>query len=218
MQKKYTEVQRWADAGLREMIEQGFFGALYVIVILPPTSLNPEPFVIDSNDSDLVYKWEVPKYMVEAVEQGKGYVLLEDGVPELGLDGTQLVLFIEQESLSPSVMYVYVSVIPFQEQLDAINAYYDNERRNVGLILGLAISLSVLAIILITFFILNYLIHKRITESIDVLAAEAEKIMEGNLDVRVKVHQGGEFEVLEHAFKEMVEGMRKYIARSIDEE
>ena len=42
--------------------------------------------------------------------------------------------------------------------------------------------------------------------------------MEGNLDIDIVVHQGGEFEGLETAFKEMVESFRVYIARSIGED
>ncbi len=43
------------------------------------------------------------------------------------------------------------------------------------------------------------------------------EVMTGNLDVDVKVHEGGDFEGLEYAFKEMVESFRKYIAKSIDD-
>jgi len=42
--------------------------------------------------------------------------------------------------------------------------------------------------------------------------------MEGNLDVDVEVHKGGDFENLERAFKEMVDSIRKYIAKSTGEE
>ncbi|MBN2025707.1 MAG: HAMP domain-containing protein, partial [Actinobacteria bacterium] len=74
------------------------------------------------------------------------------------------------------------------------------------------------AVVIITFFVLNYLIRRRITEPIDQLAAEAEEVMEGNLDVEVEVHEGGEFQNLERAFKEMVQSIRKYIIRSTGEE
>jgi len=70
----------------------------------------------------------------------------------------------------------------------------------------------------ISFFVLSYLIRRRITEPIDELAAAAEEVVQGNLEVEVKVHEGGEFEGLERAFKEMVESFRKYIARSTGEE
>jgi nitrogen fixation/metabolism regulation signal transduction histidine kinase len=71
------------------------------------------------------------------------------------------------------------------------------------------------AIIIVTFFGLRLMIRKRITEPIDILSAKAGEVMEGNLDVYVMVHKGGEFEGLESAFKEMVESMRAYIEKSV---
>jgi nitrogen fixation/metabolism regulation signal transduction histidine kinase len=41
--------------------------------------------------------------------------------------------------------------------------------------------------------------------------------MKGNLDVDIEVHEGGEFEGLERAFKEMVESTKRLIARSVGE-
>jgi len=75
-----------------------------------------------------------------------------------------------------------------------------------------------LVVAIISFFVLSYLIRKRITEPIDELAATAEEVMQGDLEVEAKVHEGGEFEGLERAFKEMVDSFRKYIARSVGEE
>jgi hypothetical protein len=47
--------------------------------------------------------------------------------------------------------------------------------------------ISIIMIIIISFFVLSFLIHKRITEPIDELSAAAEQVMEGNLEVEVSV-------------------------------
>jgi nitrogen fixation/metabolism regulation signal transduction histidine kinase len=78
--------------------------------------------------------------------------------------------------------------------------------------------ISVFVVAIISFFILSLMLRKRITEPIDELAATAEEVMQGNLDVEVAVHEGGEFEGLEGAFKEMVEDFRRFIARSMDDQ
>ena len=70
----------------------------------------------------------------------------------------------------------------------------------------------------ISFFVLSYMIRRRITEPVDQLAAAAEQINEGNLDVDIAVHEGGEFEGLERAFKQMVDSWRTYIDKSVGEE
>lgn len=112
----------------------------------------------------------------------------------------------------------FVFVMPMQGHMDAINAFYDEKRNDLSLTLGLSVFLSVIAVIIVTFFVLNYLIRKRITEPIDLLASEAKEVMECNLDVDIKVHEGGEFQGLERAFKEMVTSIQRFIERSIREE
>jgi nitrogen fixation/metabolism regulation signal transduction histidine kinase len=84
--------------------------------------------------------------------------------------------------------------------------------------MGLVIFGSIIVVILITFFVLSYMIRKRITDPVDQLAAAAEQVNEGNLDVEITVHEGGEFEGLERAFKQMVESWQKYIDKSLGEE
>jgi len=218
-QKKMTEFQKNAGEAMKGMVESGFFDLEYYFLIVPPSALSQEPFVMVSSDDSMVYTWEAPAYLVEAMEAGEPYLLRDDGIPELGLGDAQLMILIAEESpIMEGFYYTSVCVIPLQERIDAINAYYDEERNNVSLTLGLSVFLSILAVVIITFFVLNYLIRKRITEPIDQLAAEAEEVMDGNLDVEVEVHKGGEFQNLERAFKEMVESIRKYIVRSTGEE
>ncbi|MBN2027414.1 MAG: hypothetical protein JW854_11710, partial [Actinobacteria bacterium] len=95
-------------------------------------------------------------------------------MPELDLEGAQLVVLLTGESpLMEGFYTTSVCVIPMQKRIDAINAFYDEERSSVSLTLGLSVFLSVLAVVIITFFVLNYLIRRRITEPIDQLAAEA---------------------------------------------
>jgi methyl-accepting chemotaxis protein len=218
-QKKLTGYQESTAEVMKRMVDSGFFDLEYYFLIVPPSSFTPEPFVLVSSDVNMIYDWEVPGYMTEAMEAGEPYLLLEEGIPELGLEGAQLMILLTQESpIIKGFYFTSVCVIPMQERIDAINAFYSEERNNVSLTLGLSVFLSILAVVIITFFVLNYLIRKRITEPIDQLAAEAGEVMEGNLDVEVEVHEGGEFQGLERAFKEMVESIRKYIIRSTGEE
>ena len=104
------------------------------------------------------------------------------------------------------------------EKIASINKFYDEERNKINLMLWETMLISIVVAILITFFVLSYLIRKRITEPIDELFAAAEEVMEGNLDVQIEVKEGEEFEGLKRAFKEMVESFRKYIAESVGEE
>jgi methyl-accepting chemotaxis protein len=218
LREEITDLQSWAIEQYRSMVESGLFGMEYIILILPPSQYIREPFILAANDEELIYNWEVPEYMVEAIREGKSYLLLEDGVPELGLSGAQLVLFTSSPSpFKADYDITHISVIPMQEKIDSINAFYDSERKSTSLTLGLVVLFSVIVVMLITFFVLSYLIRRRITEPIDRLAAAAEEVMEGNLDVDIEVHEGDEFEILERAFKEMVESFRAFMAKAVGE-
>ncbi len=215
-QKKMTDFQKQADLGLKNMVDAGFFNMKEFFIVVPSSSLNPNPFVMVSSDESMVYNWQVPRYLDDAINTGATYILMKNGVPEFGLEGSLLMLLTEQESpLMPGFFYTLVSVIPIQDKIDSINAFYDQERKDVSLTLGLSVLFSIFAVVIITFFVLNYLIRKRITKPIDLLSSEAAEVMEGNLDIDIVVHQGGEFQGLEKTFKNMVESFRKYIAKSM---
>jgi len=161
----------------------------------------------------------LPDYIARAMKEGEPYLLLDDGIPELNLEGSQLVTITKTPSpFMPNYDVINICVIPMQEKIDAINAFYAGERRSISLILGLVVLFSIIAVALIIFLLLNYLIRKRITEPVEELAAVAEQVMEGNLDVHITVHKGADFEGLERAFREMVESFRKYIAKATGEE
>ncbi len=220
LREEMTELQQWAVEQYGEMVESGLFNMEYIILILPPSQYIPEPLLLASNDAGLIYDWEVPDYMVEALEEGKPYLLRseEEGVPELGLSGAQLVLFTTSPSpFKADYDITHISIIPMQEKIDSINAFYEDEKNSLSLTLALVVIISIVVIMIITFLVLNLLIRRRITAPIDQLSAAAEEVMEGNLDVQIEVHKGGEFEGLERAFKEMVESFREYIAKSVGE-
>src|SRR4030042_6580632 len=101
------------------MVDAGLFNVENISIIVPPSAFSREAFVMVSSDESLVYNWKVPDYIIEAMNADTPYVLLENGVPELGLEGAQLVILEKQESpLTPGFHFFYVSVIPMQEKID----------------------------------------------------------------------------------------------------
>lgn len=216
--KQISEAQRELNAELKRVSELRIQGQVALLVILMPTPLNPEPLVILSSDENLVYEWEVPDYLVQAIEDGEPYIWMENGVPELSLQGQYVMVLNRYEDPETRSTTVSVSVKSMREELAEIEGFFDEERNRINLVMGIVVIGSVVVVFVITFFVLSYLIRRRITEPIEELAAAAGEVMEGNLDVEIKVHEGGEFEVLERAFKEMVESFRKYIAKAAGEE
>ncbi len=229
LNRELTEGQRFVNEELSKMIENGLFGLEKVFIFMPPSPINTDAIVIAASDQDLIYGWEVPEEFTDALDEGLPYVYYEDGIPSLGLSGPHAVIINEAIDPNSNVQVGYAFVKPMEDEITTFNAFYnqeiddirdfyEHERSRTDVLLWVTMAVSIVVVVIITFFVLSYLIRKRITEPIDTLAAYAEEVMRGNLDVEVTVHEGGEFEGLERAFKEMVESIRTFIARSVGEE
>ena len=218
-----SELGRKATERLQKLVENGVLGVeliLDVSMARPPVI--PEDLIVVSTNEEL-FNMKVPEVVVSAIEEaeksGKMYLYLEEGVPELGLEGEYLLSLYNMSELDPLFMGTWgAHFVPMHEAVASIEDFYNSEKNRAILIIGLIILGTVLLVILITFFVLSHLIRKRITEPINALSSAAGEVMEGNLDVDVEVHEGGDFEGLEQAFREMVESIKKFIARSVGEE
>ena len=223
LNEEVTEAQTFVNGELRKMIEDGLLGLESVFVVFPPSALNPDPLILATNEVDLIYSWEIPDYIEEAIEEGDPYIWMEEGIPELDREGKYLIVVGEIETSDETddegeTGATVVAVRPMSEDVAEITDFYSDEKTTLNILLGLVIGGSIIIVMLISFFVLRYLIAKQITEPIDELSAAAEEVMEGNLDVQIEVRKGEEFEGLKRAFKEMVESFREYIAKSVGEE
>lgn len=214
-----NEVQMKGNERLKEWVETGVLGLEMIIEVtlaMPPVI--SETTVVSSSDESFVFG-TLPDSIDSAIEEGKSYVYFEDGLPELGLEGEYLVSLYDMSQVS-SVLSSYwgVHFVPMQDAVAEIESFYNDEKNRATLIIASILGGTILIVILITFFVLSFLIRKQITEPIDELSAAAEEVMEGNLDVEIEVREGEEFEGLKRTFKEMVESIRRFIAKSTGEE
>ena len=211
-------LQEYLIRELGKMKESGLLGLQYIFMVIPPNPFTSKPITFVSNDRKLLYM-ELPEPISEAISEEKSYILMKNGIPELGLEGAQLVTFTRiQSPVAPDVLVTFTGITPIQADVNEINKFYDDEKSSTLVRSGVIILVSVTVITLLTFFLLRFLIRRRITEPIDILCGEADEVMQGNLDIDIAVHEGGEFVGLETAFKKMVESFRKYIAKSVGEE
>jgi len=217
-QERLSDIQRTLNADLEAMIDAGFLDLEEVLIIVEPSPFIPEAFLFAASDESLVYKWGVPAYIVSALEDGNTYIWKEEGVPELGLEGEHLLTFGRMESpFSAGLYFAYVGFKPMHEEVTAVTGFFDDEVSSANLMLAVVLGLSIVLILLVSFFLLDHLIKRRVTGPIEELCADVEEVMRGDLDIDIEVHEGSEFEGLQRAFKEMVEGFRAYIARSVGE-
>ena len=212
-EKRLSEFQKDMVESINEMVESGLMGLDNMVIMTMGSENMPEPMIIVANDESLVYA-EIPPYILEAIDDGQDYIWREEGIPELGLEGEYLVTLFEFK-LPTSDRSIYLAgTRSMSEEAADIKAFYDNEKKNITLVLVLVIAGGIIFVVLITFFVLRMLIRRNITDPVDELAAAAAEVNQGNLDVDVKVHEGGDFEGLETAFKEMVENWREYIGKA----
>jgi methyl-accepting chemotaxis protein len=216
-QKRVTEAQEFVSDVISELIASGALGLETNLLIINEWQMITTSFLFASSDKSLIYNWDVPTYISDAIDEGTPYILREQGIPELGLEGEYLIVIKRLED--PKLGYVagFVGIKPMRDELAAIGSFYSSEKGSLSLILASVIGGSLIVVIILSFFVLNYLIRKRIIEPIDELSAAAEQVMEGNLDVDIEVHAGEEFEGLKWAFREMVESFRAFMAKAVGE-
>jgi HAMP domain-containing protein len=212
-----AQIQTFLNGELKKMIDSGMLGLSENIFIFESYPGSPEPFVFASSNGSLVWNWEVPDYINQAIEEGGKYIWMEDGIPELGLQGEYLVVVVQKVYPEYNLTGGFVGIKPMHDKVAAINDFYKEDKQTTNLILLLMVIGSILVIALITFIVLSYLIRTRITRPIDELSAAAEQVMDGDLDVHITIRSGEEFEQLKRAFKAMVEEWGKLLSRSLEE-
>jgi HAMP domain-containing protein len=99
-----------------------------------------------------------------------------------------------------------------------MRGFYGQEKHDVYIMLIPVMAGALIALILLTFLAMSFFIRRNITRPVEELSTAAEQVMQGNLDVEIPVREGEELEGLEQAFREMVESLRKLIARSTEED
>lgn len=222
MNEEIVAAQDYVNDELHKMTEGGLLGFEVLFVLLPPSPVFPKTTAVNSSDRNLVYNWDVPDYVIEAMGNDTSYILREEGIPELGCAGEYLIILVEIEDSPGEKMGMgaatLAAVIPMEDEISQINSFYNDERRKTNIILGIVVGVTIAIVFLISFFILSFLIRKRITEPVDKLSTAATEVMDGNLEVEINVHEGGDFEGLERAFREMVGSLKRMIARSVGEE
>ena len=222
-EKRVTEFQLAMNREAADIVNNGFLNIDSIILLVPPSMLMPEATVFASSDPSLVFTWEAPAYVVQAVQDGTPYILRRNGVPELGLEGEQLLIIsnieqtLEIAGTQRSISFAYIAVRPMGAEIATIESYYSSEKNTSTTLLAVVLGVTLLAVVLIVFLVLSYLIRKRITQPVEELSAAAERVSQGDLDVEITVHAGSDFEILERTFRDMVESFRRYIAASVGE-
>lgn len=216
--KEVIPLQTDATKLLKELVEKGTMGIKVIVTTMeayPPVI--PEPMVLMSSDIDLLFT-DVPDSVQKVIDSGEQYGIVEEGIPEWDLEGEQLVSVVkagdEWQSYGASIQSVGVK--PIQEELESINKFYDEQKSKATLVFITVAGIALVALLVVTFFVLSFLIKERITKPIDELSDAAEKVLDGDLDFEIPVKKGEEFFTLKKAFNEMIRHVREILQRSLE--
>ncbi|MBN2076164.1 MAG: HAMP domain-containing protein [Dehalococcoidales bacterium] len=210
----------------KEMTDMGLLG-ITVTIMSTPTNLLGETgiYVMLSNIEEYLSK-EIPSELIDLaemndsenepyrarVDENNSYMLVEDGISEIGLNGDYLVTcYLFDVS---GIVYYFYDFKPMSTQIQAIDDYYRNENRKTIIILAIVLGCSIVVLILITFIVFDYLIKKRITKPIEELEEAAFRVMDGDLDFKVPMNEGEEFSSLKKTFNDMIEIIRDIISKA----
>ncbi|MBN1288087.1 MAG: HAMP domain-containing protein [Actinobacteria bacterium] len=210
--KEVLPIQETANTQMKKMIDDGTLGLQICAVAIPevPPTIT-EPLVIMTSEDTLMYT-EVPESISKYLEGDGGHELLENGVPEWGLENEQLLVYDLQraEALRGYGMWA-ILLRPMHDDIGSIEGYFNKEKKNIDILMTIVIISTILLLVAIMFLVLSFLIRKKITRPIDELEEAAEKVMEGDMDIEVPIRKGEEFERLKYAFNEMLKSIRKFM-------
>ncbi|MBN2169164.1 MAG: HAMP domain-containing protein [Actinobacteria bacterium] len=213
--KEISYIQEEGSQLLGNMVKYSLFGFVLVYDVLPPSPLTSDYTVVISSDLNFIYSTP-PEEVIKMLEKEEdSYQLFENGFPEMGLDGAYLVTTFKFGETPGSPLYFWsVEYRPMEEELADIESFYQQESRKLTWTMVLVVVICLIAMSLITYFSLGYLIKKQITEPIDELVVVSREVMEGDLDVEVTVRPGEEFEGLKKAFNQMITTLRDLVEKS----
>ena len=77
-----TEMQMIINRDIQQMLAGGFLDTEKFMLVLPPSFITADPVVFASNDVNLVNTWEVPDYLMSAIDKESPYIWMEQGIPE----------------------------------------------------------------------------------------------------------------------------------------
>ncbi|MBN2169271.1 MAG: HAMP domain-containing protein, partial [Actinobacteria bacterium] len=215
--KTISPVQAELNQSLSYMVEYGLLQYSLIYCVLSPGPLSSDYLVIFSSDSDYMYT-RPPEEVLQFFEENEDtFMFFPDGIPELGLDEPYLATNYRLDTGTIGSMDIMlIDFKPMGNEVRALDSFYNSENHKLTRTMAIVIVVSILIMILITFLALAYLIRKRITGPIDELVVVANQVMEGDLDVQVKVRPGEELESLKVAFNKMIGTLRDLVEQSLD--
>ena len=123
-------LQAYIDTKMEEMVEEGLLDLQYLFMVIPPNPLSKNPITFASNDPELVFM-DMPPEISNAIEEEKSWVILEDGIPALGLEGEQLVTFTKIKSpFESNVIISFIGTTDMSSDIAEIRQFYDDEKKD----------------------------------------------------------------------------------------
>ncbi len=212
LEGKTSKYQDFYIQFCEQLVDLGALGMEKIMVVLAGSLIPDGATVVVADEREKVYNWPIPPYLLEAMENGDPYIYFADGIPELDLQG-EYIITIETFEFE-DMLQGYIGARSMHAEITELRGFSDRERRSIHLTLMPVMGGALIALILITFLVMRFLIHRNITGPVDELCVAVEQVMAGDLEVEIPVREGEELEGLKVALREMVESFRFLVERS----
>lgn len=218
--KDVMPVQVEANSKMKEIVDEGVLETELLAFVIPEAPpVIEEPVLFMSSEEKLMYS-EVPDEILEILDSGDEHGIIEDGISEWDLRDEQLVVF-EEFSIGESAGIGWsgyaTALRPIHDDIEEINENLNKEKEDLNILMLIVVACFSVALFIIIFVVLSYLIRSRITRPIEELSEAAEQVIEGDFNVEVSVREGEEFANLKNVFNLMLKSMREFIMRSVSE-
>jgi hypothetical protein len=121
-------LQAYLMQEFEEMRAGGLLNLRYIFMFIPDP-LSQDLIVFASNAQGFLYT-QFSDQINNAVMSGETWILLEEGMPGLGLEGAQLVTFSKIPSpVQAEVMLTFMGITPMQDDINQINQFYSDEKK-----------------------------------------------------------------------------------------
>ncbi|MBN1288081.1 MAG: HAMP domain-containing protein [Actinobacteria bacterium] len=215
--KTVSSYQQYVGDLFVSMVNNKLYGYKIIYCVVPPGLLAQDYTVIFASDD--IYLYSEPPEEIEGFfdQEGNDYKFCENGIPEMGFDEPYLltcymVPITSVQSIKPAV----IGYKPMGKEITAIDSFFAEENKNLKMIMGAVIGISIIVLIVVTALALTYLVRKQITGPIEDLVSAADEVMDGNLDVQVQIRPGEKLESLKTAFNELIKALRDIIEKSME--
>lgn len=214
-----TQTQQIGNQILKSSVDNNILGVSLSYYALPPDdAVSAKPVIVIASNDTYIYQ-EVPGEIAALMKKGGSvYKLFENGIPAMGLKGQYLVSAFKVTGDTTGGSLWYFDFKPMDEMIAEVGGFFARETKVTYFLMFLVLGLSTIGMLIIAIVIMGHLLNRRIAKPIEELSSDAERVMDGDLEVQAAVNPHEDFADLKTVFNQLVSNLNSIVSRSVGQE